>query len=240
MPTNNYWTFILCIIMIVNNTATLSCVVAALVQLSDLTIRYSKMINSRFLLLLVLSLAVSAVRPSNGQTSNVTFMYLTAITGGFPSEGSVPAVEIALERINADQSILPGYQLQKTVPVKDSQVSCTEPVRGRDSPEIMDVCGNRLHVTQCNLKNWLTQETAIESLRHKSKLNSVVARGKFKNSPELRRLEHLVDNLALVETLARNYSTIYRPEDNYRASGRNVSKRWCLENPLVSSLSGAS
>ena len=49
------------------------------------------------------------------------FMFLTAFTGDFNSSGTVPAIEIALERINQDPSILPGYQLQ-TVPVRDSEV----------------------------------------------------------------------------------------------------------------------
>ena len=39
----------------------------------------------------------------------------------------MPAMEIALERINSDQSILPGYQLQ-TVAVGDTRVR-SEPKR---------------------------------------------------------------------------------------------------------------
>lgn len=49
------------------------------------------------------------------------FMFLTAFTGDFDSSGTVPAIEIALERIDQDSSILPGYQLE-TVPVRDSEV----------------------------------------------------------------------------------------------------------------------
>ena len=95
-----------------------------IVRSSALMIRNRRMMNSR-LSLLLLALAVS-VRPFNGQRNKVKtlqFMYLTAITGEFPSGGSVPAMRIALEKINANQSVLPGYRLKETVPVRDSQVS---------------------------------------------------------------------------------------------------------------------
>ena len=51
---------------------------------------------------------------------NLTFLYLTSFTGLFLTSGSIPATEMALETINSDQSLLPGYNLQFVA--KDSQV----------------------------------------------------------------------------------------------------------------------
>ena len=83
------------------------------------------MIRFRFTVsLLLLAFTMWSVTVSTSRTSNVTtlhFMFLTAQSGGFFSGGSVPAMEIALERINTEQRILPGYQLEN-VPVVDSQV----------------------------------------------------------------------------------------------------------------------
>ncbi len=42
-------------------------------------------------------------------------------TGSFDSSGAVPAIELAEELINADSSILPGYNLTHT-PVVDTEV----------------------------------------------------------------------------------------------------------------------
>ena len=52
------------------------------------------------------------------------YALLTAgpLTGGFDSSGAVPAIELAEEIINADRSILPGYNLTHT-PVLDTLVS---------------------------------------------------------------------------------------------------------------------
>ncbi len=49
-------------------------------------------------------------------------LFTSGTTGGFDSSGVVPAIELAEELINADSSILPGYNLTHT-PVVDTFVS---------------------------------------------------------------------------------------------------------------------
>ena len=49
-------------------------------------------------------------------------LFTSGTTGGFDSSGVVPAIELAEELINADSSILPGYNLTHT-PVVDTMVS---------------------------------------------------------------------------------------------------------------------
>ncbi len=49
-------------------------------------------------------------------------LFSSGPTGGFDSSGAVPAIELAEELINADNSILPGYNLTHT-PVVDTMVS---------------------------------------------------------------------------------------------------------------------
>ncbi len=49
-------------------------------------------------------------------------LFTSGSTGGFDSSGAVPAIELAEELINADSSILPGYNLSHT-PVVDTVVS---------------------------------------------------------------------------------------------------------------------
>ncbi len=48
-------------------------------------------------------------------------LFTSGTTGGFDSSGVVPAIELAEELINADSSILPGYNLSHT-PVVDTMV----------------------------------------------------------------------------------------------------------------------
>ena len=57
---------------------------------------------------------------TNATAQNLTFLYLTGFTGLFLSSGSIPAVEMALEKINSDPSLLPEYKLQFVA--KDAQV----------------------------------------------------------------------------------------------------------------------
>ncbi len=49
-------------------------------------------------------------------------LFTSGPTGSFDSSGAVPAIELAEELINADNSILPGYNLTHT-PVVDTMVS---------------------------------------------------------------------------------------------------------------------
>ena len=71
-------------------------------------------------LFLLLSVISSASCTNSTEDKNITFLYLTGFTGLFLTSGSIPAVEMALETINSDQSLLPGYKLQFVA--KDSQV----------------------------------------------------------------------------------------------------------------------
>ena len=41
---------------------------------------------------------------------------------GFNSSGTIPAIDLALEQINTNQTVLPGYELLHTTP-RDSEVS---------------------------------------------------------------------------------------------------------------------
>ena len=53
--------------------------------------------------------------------SDLFFSFITSNSGPFASGGSRPAIDIALEQIAANGSLLPGYSLQYTL--QDSQVS---------------------------------------------------------------------------------------------------------------------
>ena len=53
-------------------------------------------------------------------TCPLFFGLLSSFGGAFLSSGCIPAVQIALDEINNDSSILPGYSLHYTL--KDSQV----------------------------------------------------------------------------------------------------------------------
>ncbi len=49
-------------------------------------------------------------------------LFTSGPTGSFDSSGTVPAIQLAEELINADSSILPGYNLTHT-PVVDTMVT---------------------------------------------------------------------------------------------------------------------
>ncbi len=49
-------------------------------------------------------------------------LFTSGPTGSFDSSGAVPAIELAEEMINADSSILSGYNLTHT-PVVDTEVN---------------------------------------------------------------------------------------------------------------------
>ena len=75
---------------------------------------------SLFLSIFCLSLAVESLAVAN---KNLTIMFITSFGQfGFNSSGAVPAADMALEDINSDPDILPGYNLVYDQ-VRDSQVS---------------------------------------------------------------------------------------------------------------------
>ena len=68
----------------------------------------------------ILMLSILEVVQSN---QNLTFMFMTSFGRfGLNSSGAVPAADIALEAINANPNILPGYNLIYDR-VRDSEVS---------------------------------------------------------------------------------------------------------------------
>ena len=74
----------------------------------------------RLILLCMASLGPGFVRP----TTNLTFMFITSFGQyGFNSSGAVPAADMALEDINSDSNILPGYNLVYDK-LRDSEVHC--------------------------------------------------------------------------------------------------------------------
>lgn len=81
----------------------------------------------KLLLLLAASvlLASGVVRATNDTdtTTTIYFAYITALSGEFVTSGTIPAVELALEKINDRQDLLPGYTLAIDGDVGDSKVS---------------------------------------------------------------------------------------------------------------------
>ena len=77
---------------------------------------------SAIVVLSILSLSIpEVVSQSNGK--NLTFMFITSFGRfGLNSSGVIPAADIALEAINADPNILPGYNLVYDR-IRDSEVS---------------------------------------------------------------------------------------------------------------------
>ena len=69
------------------------------------------------MLLVLLTLA-----PASGEEQQLLFSFITTHTGDLVSSGAIPMVDLALEQINNNSSILPGYSLGYTS-VLDSQVS---------------------------------------------------------------------------------------------------------------------
>ena len=70
------------------------------------------------------SLVIFFLTIGDAYCQQLRYALLTAgpLTGGFDSSGAVSAIELAEEMINADRSILPGYNLTHT-PVLDTLVS---------------------------------------------------------------------------------------------------------------------
>ena len=61
-----------------------------------------------------------------GSNVNITFMYIVSSgEHGFDSSGAIPAIDMALEDINGNDNILPGYNLVYDK-VRDSEVSICE------------------------------------------------------------------------------------------------------------------
>lgn len=60
---------------------------------------------------------------ANGSTP-LYFSLITSFGAAFNSSGTVPGVQVALDAINSDPSLLPGYSLHYTL--TDSQVTCRE------------------------------------------------------------------------------------------------------------------
>lgn len=58
----------------------------------------------------------------SSQTCPLFFAFVTSFGGAFKSNGGLPGVQIALQEINEDPEMLPGYSLHYTL--KDSNVSC--------------------------------------------------------------------------------------------------------------------
>ena len=56
-----------------------------------------------------------------GGTKSLYFALTMSFGGIFKSSGTIPGVEAALDRINSDPTLLPGYKLHYTL--TDSQVS---------------------------------------------------------------------------------------------------------------------
>jgi len=62
---------------------------------------------------------VTADEPAGGPKS-VYFALMMSFGGNFKSSGTIPGVQAALDRINSDPTMLPGYKLHYTL--TDSQV----------------------------------------------------------------------------------------------------------------------
>ncbi len=58
---------------------------------------------------------------SGNGTNHIYFGLMQSFGGGYDSSGTVPGVQVALDQINADPSMLPGYTLHYTL--SDAQVS---------------------------------------------------------------------------------------------------------------------
>ena len=52
----------------------------------------------------------------------IYFAFMTAFSGSFVSSGTIPAVNLAIERVNSNMTLLQGYRLNYTT-VYDTQVS---------------------------------------------------------------------------------------------------------------------
>ena len=83
----------------------------------------------------VVSLLLTSARTMSGQTvdpdnTNLTFMLITSFGQfGFNSSGGLPAAEMALEDINNNPDLLPGYNLVYDR-IRDSQVNMMDGANG--------------------------------------------------------------------------------------------------------------
>ena len=74
----------------------------------------------------------------NATTKPLFFALITSFGGGFNSSHMIPGVQLALDRINQDPQILPGYTLHYTL--TDSQVRACEQL----------ACSIMFFTQQCN------------------------------------------------------------------------------------------
>ena len=61
---------------------------------------------------------------ASSQPKTLYFSFITAHSDQYTALGAIPAVDLALQRINSDSTILPGYMLNYTTDVGNSMVSC--------------------------------------------------------------------------------------------------------------------
>ena len=71
-----------------------------------------------------------AVNETDGRTP-LYFALVLSFGGGYKSIGALPGVQIALDYINSEPSILPGYSLHYTL--TDSQVNSLDSYMGTES-----------------------------------------------------------------------------------------------------------
>ena len=78
--------------------------------------------QSHTVLFLLVSVAISEGLQGES-VHNLTILFISSFGKfGFNSSGAIPAGDIALERVNADPNVLPGYNLVYDK-LRDSQVS---------------------------------------------------------------------------------------------------------------------
>ena len=78
------------------------------------------------------------------KTGTIYFGHITSFgESGFNSSGAIPAVDLAVQHINNNTSILPGYKLMST-PVMDSGVSCII-IYGADSEKKASILNDNCH-----------------------------------------------------------------------------------------------
>ena len=68
---------------------------------------------------------IACLELASGQPKTLYFSFVTAHSDQYTALGAIPAVDLALQRINSDSTILPGYLLNYTTDVGNSMVSCS-------------------------------------------------------------------------------------------------------------------
>ena len=76
---------------------------------------------------IVIALVLFGSWPGEGSPVNLTFLYITSFGRSLNTSGAIPAAEMALEDINNNTNILPGYNLVYDE-VRDSGVSNLYPI----------------------------------------------------------------------------------------------------------------